>query len=118
MTELVIEKIDGIFVVKLLLERATLSKAGLIKDTLMENIDLGHRRFIIDCSTVEFMDSTFLGALVVTVKKLNVLKGDLRLVFSNKNSPIWLMFETTRMFNVFKCYLSLDDAVESYSTSE
>jgi anti-anti-sigma factor len=118
MTELIIDKIDGIFVIRIQLERATLSKAGFIKDTLIKNIEMGHRKFIIDCRNVEFMDSTFLGALVITLKKLKPMNGDLRLVFANKNSPIWIMFETTRMFNIFKGFLSLDEAIESYNNAE
>ena len=118
MTELIVDKIDGIFVVRIMLERATLSKAALIKDTLMTNIEMGHRKFIVDCRNIEFMDSTFLGALVITLKKLKPMNGDLRLVFANKNSPIWLMFETTRMFNIFQGFLSLDEAIESYNTAQ
>ncbi len=118
MTEFIIDKVDGILVVRIQLERATLSKAGLFKDTLQEKIQDGHKRFIVDCRNIEFMDSTFLGSMVVSLKKLNALDGDLRLVFANKNSPIWLMFEATRMFKVFKSYLSLDEAVESFNTSE
>ncbi len=118
MTEFIIDEIDGILVIRIQLERATLSKAGLFKDTLMEKIQQDHRKFIVDCRNIEYMDSTFLGSMVVSLKKLNTLSGDLRLVFSDENSPIWLMFEATRMFKIFKSYLSLDEAVESFNTSE
>lgn len=118
MTEFIIDKVDGILVIRIQLERATLSKASLFKDTLLEKVQQDYRRFIIDCRNVEYMDSTFLGSMVISLKKLRALDGDLRLVFANKNSPIWLMFETTRMFKVFKSYLSLDEAVESFNTSE
>jgi len=114
MTELIIDKIEGILVVRVQLERATLSKAGQFKDTLTQKIESGYRRFIIDLRNVEYMDSTYMGAMVVTLKKLTALNGELKLVFANKNSPIWLTFETTRMFNVFKSFLSMDEAVESF----
>ncbi len=118
MTEFIIDKNEGILVVRIQLERATLSKAGLFKDTISEKIQDGHKRFIVDCRNVEFMDSTFLGSMVVSLKKINAIDGDMKLVFANKNSPIWLMFEATRMFKVFKSFLSLDEAVESFNISE
>jgi anti-anti-sigma factor len=118
MTELLIDKVDGILVIRIQLERATLSKATQFKETISEKIESGYKRFIIDCRNVEYMDSTYMGALVVSLKKLKSVGGELKLVFSNKNSPIWLTFETTNMFNVFKSFLSIEEAVESFNKTD
>ncbi len=118
MLEFVTEQIKDILVIRIQLVRATLSNASLFKETLLGIIEQGHGKIIIDCRTVEYMDSTFLGSMVVSLKKLNAQDGDLRLVFSDKTSPIWVMFETTSMIKVFKCYDSIDEAVTDFSTSE
>jgi anti-sigma B factor antagonist len=116
MTEFLVEVVESVIVVRIQLERATLSNAGFFRETLIKLIQSGRREIIIDCRNIGFMDSTFLGSLVVSIKKLNSLEGDLRLVFPSKDSPVWTMFETTRMFKVFKTYFSLDDAVSSFKT--
>ncbi len=118
MIEFIIDQIDDIFVVRIQIVRATLNNASAFKETLLELIEQGHKKIIIDCINVEFMDSTFLGSMVVALKKLNAVDGELRIVFANKETPVWLMFETTRMVKVFKSFLSIDEAVESFNTSE
>ena len=117
MTEFIIETIDKIVVVRIQLERATLSNAGALRDTVFELIQSGRREIIIDCRNIGFMDSTFLGSLVVSLKKVNSLGGDLRLVFSDKKSSVWIMFETTRMLKVFESYFTLEEAVKSFHKS-
>ncbi len=114
MTELIVEVVSGIVVVRVQLERATLSNAGNFRDRIIELIQTGRRELVIDCRNIDYMDSTFLGSLVVSLKKINSLEGDLRLVLSGKESPIWIMFETTRMLKVFKTFFTLDEAIESF----
>jgi anti-sigma B factor antagonist len=118
MLEFVTEQIKDILVIRIQLVRATLSNASLFKETLLEIIEQNHKKIIIDCRTVEYMDSTFLGAMVVSLKKLNALDGDLKIIFSDRTSPIWVMFETTSMIKVFKCYDSVEKAVGEFNTSE
>lgn len=115
MTELIVEVIKNIVVVRVQLERATLSNAGNFRDRVIELIQSGRREIIVDCRNIEYMDSTFLGSLVVSLKKMNSLNGDLRLVLEGKDSPIWTMFEATRMLKVFQTFFTLDEAIESFN---
>ena len=117
MTEFIIEIVERIIVVRVQLERATLSNAGAFRDTVFELLQSGRREIIIDCRNIGFMDSTFLGSLVVSLKKMHSLDGDIRLVFSDNKSPVWIMFEATRMLKVFKSYFSLNEAVKSFHES-
>ncbi len=114
MTEFITEVIENTIVVRLQLERATLSNAELFRKTLNKLILSGRKEIVIDCRNILFMDSTFLGSLVVSLKKIQSHDGDLRLVFCDKNSPAYTMFETTRLLKVFKSYFSLDDAIKSF----
>lgn len=107
-------QVDDILVVSIELSSATMDSASKLKDYLNRKIDSGIIKLILDCSKIDFMDSTFLGALVITLKKVIPLGGDLRLIIGNVQNPIWVMFEATRMFKVFKTYPTFEEALASY----
>lgn len=109
------EKYEGVAVVSVFLNRATLARAVKFKDFVTEIINSGTNKFIVDLSMCEYIDSTFLGAMVSLLKKVNSLNGDLRLVY-NKEVPS-LMFVVTRMDKVFKIFNKLDEALESFNIS-
>jgi anti-anti-sigma factor len=100
-------------IVHVYLNRATLAKAVLFKDFVTEIINGGISKIVVDLSVCEYVDSTFLGAMVAVLKKANTMSGDLRLVY-NKEMPS-LVFVLTRMDKVFKVFPGLDDAVESFT---
>lgn len=110
------EKILDICVVHVYITRATLTKAVSFKEFLHVLIEEGARKFIIDLGACEYLDSTFLGAIVSVLKKLTAMNGDLRLVY-NKDVPS-LIFMLTRMDKVFKIYDSLETAMTSYQPAE
>ncbi len=112
-TEFKIEKNGDVVVVQVFLNRATLAKAVKFKDLVSGLIDDGINKFIIDLSICEYLDSTFLGAMISLLKKVNSLNGDLRLVYS-KEMPS-LVFVLTRMDKVFKVFSGLDEALASFN---
>ncbi|MDQ7816374.1 MAG: STAS domain-containing protein [Melioribacteraceae bacterium] len=109
------EKFSDVTVIHVFLTRATLAKAVIFKDYVTEIVDGGSIKIIIDLSICEYIDSTFLGAMVAILKKVNSLNGDLRLVY-NKEVPS-LLFVLTRMDKVFKTFTALDDALASFNVS-
>jgi anti-anti-sigma factor len=109
------EKFSDVTVIHVFLTRATLAKAVTFKDYVTEIVDGGSNKIIIDLSICEYIDSTFLGAMVAILKKVNSLNGDLRLVY-NKEVPS-LLFVLTRMDKVFKTFTALDDALASFNVS-
>lgn len=109
------EKYSDVTVVHVFLTRATLAKAVVFKEYCTEIVDGGSNKIIIDLSICEYIDSTFLGAMVAVLKKVNSLNGDLRLVY-NKEVPS-LLFVLTRMDKVFKTFTALDDALASFNVS-
>ncbi len=94
------------------LTRATLKEAEEFKDTLTKSIDKGYRKIVVDLSYCEFIDSTFLGALVVSLKRITTLGGDMRLV--GFHPAVHSMMELTRMHRVFESYPTKEDAISSY----
>ena len=113
-TEFRTEKHGDVTIVQVFLNRATLAKAVKFKDLITELINGGTNKFVIDLSICEYIDSTFLGAMVSLLKKVNSLNGDLRLVYS-KEMPS-LVFVLTRMDKVFKVFNELDEAIASFNT--
>ncbi|MGQ9644288.1 MAG: STAS domain-containing protein, partial [Ignavibacterium sp.] len=73
--------IKDIFIEKVNLTRATYKEAGELKKILDEDIEKRFRRkVIVDLSQCEFIDSTFLGVLVLALKKISLISGEIRLV--------------------------------------
>ena len=95
------------------LTRATLNEADEFKQRLTEDIENGYKKIVTDLSLCEFIDSTFLGSLVISLKKITSLGGDLRLV--GFQPAVHSMFELTRMYRVFETYSTREDAVLSFS---
>jgi anti-anti-sigma factor len=105
--------IEGKVVITVELVRATIKEAEEFKELLSQEIESGTKDIIIDLCYCEFIDSTFLGALVVSLKRLLTIKGTLKLC--NLKPSVSSMFELTRMYKVFEIYDSLDKALSSYN---
>ncbi len=106
------EEVGDITVEKVNLTRATLKEAEDFKKTLVSDIESGKKRIVVDLADCEFIDSTFLGALVVSLKKITALGGDLKLVGFQPN--VRSMFELTRMYRVFESFETKEEAVASF----
>ena len=107
------ERIADILVEKVDFDRATIGEANLLGEKVEKGIADGYIKIIIDLSTCEYLDSTFLGVLVRSLKSVNKLGGDVRLV--GLREQVHAMFELTRMFRVFQTYSDLLRAIDSYT---
>jgi len=106
---------DGAAVVKPAEHRLDLQVATEFRTTLLELIEGGQHRVIVDLGDVTFIDSSGLGALVSALKTLKMLKrdGDIRL--ANVRPPVVALLEIIRLHRVFSSYPSVDQAVQSFS---
>ena len=95
------------------MNRATLKEAEEFKTLVFEKIDMGLKNFIVDLTKCEFIDSTFLGTLVISLKKATSKGGDLRLI--GFQPAVETMFDLTRMYRVFDLFRSKDEAIDSFS---
>jgi len=107
------EKYGDITVEVVNLTRATLKEAEEFKLTLIQDIEEGVRKIVVDLRQCEFIDSTFLGALVVSLKKITTIGGELKLV--GFQPAVHSMFELTRMYRVFEAFSTKEEAVNSFS---
>ncbi len=102
-----------VLIITVNLFRATLKEANNFKDVLVKEIEEGWKKIVVDLSYCEFIDSTFLGSLVLSLKKVTSAGGDLRLV--GFQPSVHSMFELTRMYRVFESYKTQEEAVNSFS---
>ena len=109
------ERIDDVVVITIQIPDATLKQAQNFKRFMQAMIVKEEKKIVINCQGISYMDSTFLGSLVFSLKKMAAFGGELKLVLGRVESPVWTMFETTRMFRVFKIYPDTASAVNSFA---
>ena len=103
---------DGVLVVEVLDKRATIEISRALKDELLKRLDHEACNVVIDLQNVEFVDSTFLGALVAGLKKATMKNGDLRI--SGLQEPVRAMFELTRLYKIFDIFNTQEEAIKSF----
>lgn len=103
------EKVNNILVLSIDEREANLSKADHFKQLVSEEIEKGERNLIISFKSVEYLDSSFLGALVGILKHLLPLKG--QLVLTDLNDDIQNLFELTRLNKIFNLKNDLKTAM-------
>lgn len=94
------------------LSRATYREAAQLKKRLDELIQKNQKKIIVDVSQCEFIDSTFLGALVLALKSSAKIGGDVRLV--RPHEIVKTLMEKAGTLNVFNLYDSVDEAIKSF----
>ncbi len=97
-------------VIKVDEERIDASVAVRFKDRVKDLAGLRPRRVVLDLSTVSFVDSSGLGAIVGSMKALG--RGR-QLDLAGLSPAVEKVFQMTRMNSVFQIYDSVDAAVEA-----
>lgn len=103
-----VKKMKNYSIVTVFLNRATIEDAVGFKQFIMQVIESGEKNIIVDLSHTVFVDSTFLGVLVASLKILSKNDGELRLVVS-KDAPSSI-FVLTRMDKVFPIFKNFREA--------
>jgi len=94
--------------------RATVNETTELRNLLDEQIVIGHSKIIVDLSQCTHLDSTFIGALVVTQKKLLGKGGELKIV--DPLNPAKELFYLTGMSKVFDTFETAEDALKSFNS--
>ncbi len=85
-----------------------------IRETLQPLIKVSGK-LIIDCSRLEYIDSSGLGVLLEGLKMAISRKGDLRL--AGLLAKVQMMMEITRADKIFNIYPTVDEAVVSFNSN-
>jgi anti-sigma B factor antagonist len=83
--------------------------APQLREHVVELVDQGVTRIIADLRNVEFLDSTGLGVLVGSLRRVRAQRGSLALVAAS--GRIHELFELTGLINAFDLYPSIPAAI-------
>ena len=82
-----------------------------LRQQVIDLVDAGTRHIVTDLRGVDFLDSTGLGVLVGSLKRLRQRQGSLRLVISG--GRIRQLFQITGLTNAFALHASVLDAISA-----
>lgn len=87
--------------------RATLETAVEFRNVLLQKIEQGNFFIILDLGKVEFMDSTFMGAIVVGSKAAMSKGGEV--ILTSLTEQVSMTFSLTKLDSRFKIFKSVED---------
>jgi anti-sigma B factor antagonist len=102
------ESVGGLLVLRLEGELDTYN-CGQLRSALVEHVEGGEDRIIVDMTRVAYIDSTGLGSLVGGLKRVSEHGGIMRIVC--KNPQILKVFEITGLNKVFPIFSTVKEAV-------
>lgn len=83
-----------------------------LKQKVLQELESGGRKFLIDFSNTGYIDSSGLGVLVSLSKKIREQGGELRL--ANLNEDLRTLFELTKLDTLFQISATRDEALGSF----
>jgi anti-anti-sigma factor len=109
--EFITETVKDVFIVKINLKRATLEEAGMLNKILSSEITNGWNKLLIEMYDVEYIDSTFIGALVINLKKIKELNGNLKLV--GFKASVYNIIQRINLDKTFEIFNSRIEALKN-----
>ncbi len=102
------KKVGNVLVVTVAEERLDARTADGLKATMLNCIEGGETRIVLDLSKIDFVDSTGLGAIVLTRKAI----GDSgEIVMTGISDPVMRMFRLTRTDTLFRIAATDEEAI-------
>ena len=83
-----------------------------LKQQVLDQLESGDRKFVIDFANTGYIDSSGLGVLVSLSKKIREQGGELRL--SSLNEDLRTLFELTKLDTLFRIADHKDEALEGF----
>ena len=83
-----------------------------LKQKVLDALERGSKRFVIDFTQTGYIDSSGLGVLVSLSKKIREQGGELRL--AGLNEDLQTLFELTKLDTLFTITRTPDEAVASF----
>ena len=101
--EVVVVDVDGQLIV---------GNRSELKQKVLDELERGERKVLIDFSRTGYIDSSGLGVLVSISKKMRELGGELRL--ANLNDDLKTLFELTKLDTLFQIADTRERALQSF----
>jgi anti-sigma B factor antagonist len=102
-----------VLVVKLYETRLDSYVATEFRDEMDKFAKQGNSQIVLDLSAVEFVDSSGLGAIVTTQKRLG---SERDLVICGANEPVTRLFKLARLDKIFRIVLDENEALAALSS--
>jgi anti-sigma B factor antagonist len=83
-----------------------------LKQKVLDEMEKGSRKVLVDFARTGYIDSSGLGALVSLAKKIREMGGDLRL--ANLNDDLQTLFELTKLDTMFQISQTRERALENF----
>lgn len=106
-------EIRGVTIVIVNLSRAVIAESQQFYQYIFELISKGSSKFIVDLTSLEFIDSSFAGVLVAALRKVKSKNGDIRLILK-PNTPLTKQLHFVGMLKVYKTFSTVYEALEDY----
>ena len=107
------QRFGDVLIIKTHFLRATFKESSIMKRRLFEDIQLNNKKIIVYISKCNFIDSSFLGALIVSLKKIRATGGDIKLVTTPASVTGGILY-ISDVLRAFEVYPSLKDALKSF----
>lgn len=104
------KKVGDLLIVTPLEKRLDASAAADFKGKIVDWINAGNNRIVLDLSQVDFVDSSGLGAIVSCLKTLG---GNGDLVICGIRETVMCLFQLTRMNRVFQIFPTEAEALKT-----
>jgi len=106
------EIIEDVLVEYVNLSRATFKEAEIFRERIIFDILKNKLKLVVDLSKCDYIDSTFLGSLVVALKKMTERGGEIKYVIPQPSAMY--LFKITGLYGVLNLYRNKEEAVESF----
>jgi len=83
-----------------------------LKKKVLDAMESGERKFVVDFAATGYIDSSGLGVLVSLAKKVRETGGDLRL--AGLNEDLRTLFELTKLDTLFTLMDTVEEAVAAF----
>ena len=105
------KNIKDISIIIVDVDRATTIVSESFKNSVQYEIASNKLKIVINLLSCEFIDSTFLSALVIAHKRIVENKGTLKIV--GLKPAVKSMFQLTRLDKIFDIYINEKEALDS-----
>jgi len=86
--------------------------SSMLRKTIRELIDRGHRKIVLNLSDVDYIDSSGIGELVSGYTTVRGVEGELKLLHLTRR--VHDLLQITRLFTVFDVQSDEDSALRSF----
>jgi anti-anti-sigma factor len=92
------EEKNNVIIETVNLKRAITNEAEEFKTHFLNNVNSKNKRYIIDLTKCEYMDSSFLGSIIYVYKKISESGGELKVVAPHQDLKILLEITSVNKF--------------------